>query len=125
MRPAFAATLERIEGNGVRTMGDKVTSRTRVRRPKNLFLKAGIIFAVVALAHALRIYMEWPVTIANWSVPKLVSWIALIVAGGLALFAFRFITENGEHRNEIGRPLCQWNQSSDDVRAYLLAARVA
>jgi hypothetical protein len=45
----------------VRTMGDKVTSRTRVRRPKSLFLKAGIIFAVVALAHALRIYMEWPV----------------------------------------------------------------
>jgi hypothetical protein len=26
-----------------------------------------------------------------------VSWIALIVARGLALFAFRFITENGEH----------------------------
>jgi hypothetical protein len=51
---------------------------------------------VVALSHALRIYMGWPVTIANWSVPKSVSWIALIVAGGLALFAFRFLTENGE-----------------------------
>jgi hypothetical protein len=64
---------------------------------KTYFLVAGVIFALVAVSHALRIYMEWPVTIANWSVPKSVSWIALIVAGGLALFAFRFITENGEH----------------------------
>jgi hypothetical protein len=40
---------------------------------------AGVIFALVAVSHALRIYMEWPVTIANWSVPKSVSWIALIV----------------------------------------------
>ena len=62
---------------------------------KTYFLVAGVIFALVAVSHALRIYMEWPVTIANWSVPKSVSWIALIVAGGLALFAFRFITENG------------------------------
>jgi hypothetical protein len=64
---------------------------------KTYFLVAGTIFAVVALSHALRIYMEWPVTIANWSVPKSVSWVAFIVAGGLALFAFRFFTENGEH----------------------------
>jgi hypothetical protein len=41
---------------------------------------------VVALAQALRIYMDWTVMIADWSVPKSVSWIALIVAGGLAFF---------------------------------------
>src|SRR5262249_44532489 len=63
---------------------------------KTYFLVAGIIFALVALAHALRICMEWPVMIADWSVPKSVSWIALIVAGGLALFAFRFFAENDE-----------------------------
>jgi hypothetical protein len=63
---------------------------------KTYFLVAGIIFALVALAHALRIYMEWPVMIADWSVPKSVSWIALIVAGGPALFAFRFFAENDE-----------------------------
>jgi predicted cobalt transporter CbtA len=57
---------------------------------KTYFLVAGIIFALVALAHALRIYMEWPVMIADWSVPKSVSWIALVVAGSLALVAFRF-----------------------------------
>jgi hypothetical protein len=48
------------------------------------FLVTGTIFALVAIAHALRIYMDWPVLIADWSVPKSVSWIALIVAGGSA-----------------------------------------
>jgi hypothetical protein len=59
-------------------------------RWKTYFLLTGIIFALVALAHAVRIYMDWPVMIAGWSVPKSVSWIALIVAGGFALIAFRF-----------------------------------
>jgi hypothetical protein len=64
---------------------------------KTYFLVAGIIFALVALAHALRIYMDWPVVIADWSVPKSVSWIALIVAGGIALLAFRLFGENENH----------------------------
>jgi predicted cobalt transporter CbtA len=63
---------------------------------KTYFLVAGITFALVALAHALRIYMEWPVMIADWSVPKSLSWIALVVAGGLALLAFRFFAQNFE-----------------------------
>ena len=33
---------------------------------------------------------DWPVMIADWSVPKWLSWVGLIVAGGLALFGFRF-----------------------------------
>jgi Mn2+/Fe2+ NRAMP family transporter len=51
---------------------------------------AGIIFTLVALFHLVRIYMDWPVMIADWSVPKWLSWVGLIVAGGLALFGFRF-----------------------------------
>ena len=62
---------------------------------KTYFLLTGIIFALVALAHAVRIYMDWPVMIAHWSVPKSVSWAAFIVAGGLAIFGFRF-TANDE-----------------------------
>ena len=61
---------------------------------KTYFLLTGIIFALVALAHAVRIYMDWPVMIAHWSVPKSVSWIALIVAGGFALAAFRFTAKD-------------------------------
>jgi hypothetical protein len=59
---------------------------------KTYFLVTGIIFALVALAHALRIYMDWPVLIA-----KSVSWIALIFDGGFALFAFRLFAQNEKH----------------------------
>jgi hypothetical protein len=63
---------------------------------KTFSMLAGIIFTLVALFHLVRIYMDWPVMIAEWSVPKWVSWVGLIVAGGLAIFGFRF-TANDEH----------------------------
>jgi len=51
---------------------------------------AGVIFAIVALLHLLRIYMGWPVVIGDWSVPMRVSWIALVVAGILAIWGLAF-----------------------------------
>jgi hypothetical protein len=51
---------------------------------KTYFLVAGIIFTLVALFHLVRIFAGWPVIIGDWSVPEWVSWVALIVAGGLA-----------------------------------------
>jgi hypothetical protein len=57
---------------------------------KTFSLVAGIIFAVVALLHLVRIFMDWTVIIGDWSVPKSVSWVALIVAGGLAILGVRF-----------------------------------
>jgi hypothetical protein len=51
---------------------------------------AGGIFALVALFHLIRIFEDWPIIIADWSVPKSLSWVALVVAGGLALLGFRF-----------------------------------
>jgi len=56
---------------------------------------AGIIFTLVALFHLVRIYMEWPIMIGDWSAPKSVSWVAFIVASGLAIFGFR-LTANDE-----------------------------
>ena len=56
---------------------------------KTYFLVAGIIFTLVALFHLVRIYMDWPVMIGGWSVPMWVSWIGLVVAGGLAFFGLR------------------------------------
>ncbi len=53
---------------------------------KTFTLIAGVIFAIVALAHLLRIYMGWAIMIADWTVPIWVSWIALVVAGGLSYF---------------------------------------
>jgi hypothetical protein len=57
---------------------------------------AGIIFTLVALLHLLRIFEDWPVVIGDWSVPKSVSWVALIVAGGLALLGFRLAANESE-----------------------------
>jgi hypothetical protein len=56
---------------------------------KTFSLVAGVIFAVVALLQLMRIFMQWTVIIGDWSVPKSVSWVALIVAGGLALLGLR------------------------------------
>jgi Mn2+/Fe2+ NRAMP family transporter len=56
---------------------------------KTFSLVAGVIFAVVALAHLARIVMDSSVIIGDWSIPMWVSWIALIVAGGLALLGLR------------------------------------
>jgi hypothetical protein len=41
---------------------------------KTFSLVAGVIFAVVALFHLVRIFAEWTVIIGDWSVPKWVSW---------------------------------------------------
>jgi hypothetical protein len=56
---------------------------------KTFSIVAGVIFAVVALVHLVRIYMDWPIVIGDWSVPMWVSWIALVVAGGLAYLGLR------------------------------------
>ena len=50
---------------------------------------AGVIFAVVALFHLVRIVMDWSVIIGNWSIPMWVSWAALIVAAGLSFLGLR------------------------------------
>ena len=57
--------------------------------PKTFSLVAGLIFAMVALFHLMRIFAEWTVIIRDWSIPMWVSWIALVVAGGLALLGLR------------------------------------
>ena len=49
---------------------------------------------MVALFHLIRIFEDWPVIIGEWSVPKSLSWVALIVAGGLALLGFRLAAED-------------------------------
>jgi hypothetical protein len=50
---------------------------------------AAVIFAVVALLHLLRLVMGWSIVIDSWTVPMWLSWVGLVVAGGLAYFATR------------------------------------
>ncbi len=56
---------------------------------KTFDIVAGVIFALVALVHLMRIWLGWPAAIGGWSVPMWVSWIGLIVAGGLTYFGLR------------------------------------
>jgi hypothetical protein len=51
------------------------------------FLKtAAAIFGVVAVVHLVRILAGWPIVIDGWTVPMWVSWIGLIVSGGLSYY---------------------------------------
>ena len=59
---------------------------------KTFALLAGVILALVAVFHLLRIFMGWPAVISSWTVPMWVSWLGLIVAGGLAYFGISLAT---------------------------------
>jgi hypothetical protein len=61
---------------------------------KTFSVVAGMIFALITLLHLLRIYMGWPVVIGSWTAPMWVSWIGLIVAGGLSYFGLRLAARN-------------------------------
>jgi len=49
---------------------------------------SGVVFGVVALVQALRLFERWPVQVGPFAVPMWFSWIALLVAGGLCIWAF-------------------------------------
>jgi hypothetical protein len=50
---------------------------------------SGTIFAIVSLVQLTRIVLGWPVQIDLFTVPIWFSGIALIVSGGLSIWAFR------------------------------------
>jgi len=50
---------------------------------------AAVIFALFALLHLLRLVMGWSIVIDSWTVPMWVSWVGLVVAGGLSYYGAR------------------------------------
>ncbi len=56
---------------------------------KEYCVVSGALFALVALAHLLRIANGVPIQVDDYVVPMLVSWMAFIVPGALAVWAFR------------------------------------
>ena len=61
---------------------------------KTFVLLAGVVFAIVALAHLLRIFMGWPIVIDTWTVPMWLSWIALVIAGGLGFYGLSLVSRS-------------------------------
>jgi len=47
---------------------------------------AAAIFGVVAVLHLVRILMGWSIVIDGLAVPMWVSWVGLIIAGGLSYY---------------------------------------
>ena len=49
---------------------------------------SALIFAVVAIAHLIRILKGWAAHIGPYAVPMSLSWIGLLIAGLLAIWGF-------------------------------------
>ena len=56
---------------------------------KNYCVISGILFALVALAHLIRIVNGMSIVVDDYAVPMAVSWIGLVVPAALAIWAFQ------------------------------------
>ena len=52
---------------------------------------SALIFAVVAVAHAIRLVNGWAVQIGPFSVPMSVSWIGLVIAALISVWGFALL----------------------------------
>ena len=50
---------------------------------------SGVLFGVIAVVQAVRALNQWPVHVGGFDVPVWVSWVAMVVAGSLCVWAFR------------------------------------
>lgn len=55
---------------------------------------AGAIFVFIAVAHLVRIFLGYSVTIDGWDVPMWASWIAAIASGSLGYFGLRLASRS-------------------------------
>ena len=60
---------------------------------RTYLLISGTVFGVVTLLHVARLVLEWPAQLAGWTVPLWVSWIAILAAGALCIWAFRLAAQ--------------------------------
>jgi hypothetical protein len=52
---------------------------------------SGTLFGLIALGHVLRLVQHWPVDLAGYVVPLWASWLGLVLAGGLSIWALRLV----------------------------------
>ena len=57
--------------------------------PSKYVVVSGVIFGVIAVVQAVRALNQWPVNVGSFDVPVWVSWVAMVVAGSLCVWAFR------------------------------------
>ncbi len=52
-------------------------------------LVSGLFLTLITLGQLVRLLLQWPVTIAGVGIPLWASAIAVVIAGSLAIWAFR------------------------------------
>ena len=52
---------------------------------------SGALFGIIAVAHLLRLVRHWPIDLAGHVVPLGASWLGLVVAGALSIWALRLM----------------------------------
>lgn len=57
--------------------------------PKAYAATSGTIFLIVAVAHLLRVALQWEFRVGGWDAPSWVSLIAVLVAGFLGYTGLR------------------------------------
>jgi sterol desaturase/sphingolipid hydroxylase (fatty acid hydroxylase superfamily) len=57
--------------------------------PGKYVVVSGVLFGVIAVVQAVRALNQWPVQVEGFAVPVWVSWVAMVVAGSLCVWAFR------------------------------------
>ena len=57
-------------------------------KPKTYILITATLLTVVALLHAARAVLHWPVQINTWNFPEWLSIVGMLVAGTLASIGF-------------------------------------
>ena len=62
---------------------------------RSFSLVAGTIFTIIALIHLLRIIYGWDPVVQGWTVPKWMSWVALVVSGYLGYEGLRLAIKSG------------------------------
>ena len=55
---------------------------------------SGTVFGLIAIAQGIRAVLQVPVQVGMTAIPVWVSWVAVLVAGSLCLWAFR---SSGQH----------------------------
>jgi hypothetical protein len=56
---------------------------------KSYLHTSGVIFALVAIGHLLRLVFRWPLMLAGHPLPWIASLLVLIGSGAMAAWAFR------------------------------------
>ncbi|MFI5209031.1 MAG: hypothetical protein ACHQ2E_01185 [Gemmatimonadales bacterium] len=64
---------------------------------------SGLLFALVAIGHLVRVLARWPLLIAGYPLPAVASLLVLLVTAGMAAWAWRLLSANQSATGEAGK----------------------